>query len=477
MNKWILLLVITIFGLLPAVTVGAVFEDAADARPGSTDDALASVLSSRVQSAQPDYSHVSEIDMDSIFFTFNRTDTPGCAVGIVCNGDLIFSKGYGTANLDYGIPIRPDSRFMIASISKQFAAAALMMMAQEGVLDLDTDLRFYIPELPEFEKPITARQIIHHTSGLRDIFNLLSLADVGLDNTTTSEDALAMLSRQQRLNFDPGSEHLYSNSGYFLMSVLVKKVTGMSLRDYTRKHFFEPIGMTATHWHDDTEMIVPDRVISYRPTSRGPGQFYRGNMNRIGARGLITTIEDFAKWDANFIENRSHLEDFTRIMTRPGSTNNRNSISYASGLRLGRYKSLSTVGHGGSYMGFRTHYMRFPQYELGIIVFCNKSNINPAVYAHQVADLYLRNVFSNLFRGYAAHYQSESLDASFSVVLEDGDLYLERPDGERQRMLWTDNDRFRSGRWDIRFRRNSGGVIDRFTIEAPRTGTITFHKT
>ena len=486
MNEWFSPPLIIILGMLTAAAAGnaAVGNSAGDASAGtasagtaeSPGNLLETGLSTDTALARPDYSHVSETDMDSIFFSFDRPETPGCAVGVVCNGDLIFSKGYGVANLDYGIPIRPDSRFMIASISKQFAAAALMMMAQEGVLDLDEDLRTYIPELPEFEKPITARQIIHHTSGLRDIFNLLSLADVGLDNTTTNEDALVMLSRQQRLNFDPGSEHLYSNSGYFLMSVLVKKVTGMSLRDYTHKHFFEPIGMTATHWHDDTEMIVPNRVISYRPTSRGPGQFYRGNMERIGARGLFTTIEDFAKWDANFIENRSHLEDFTRTMTRPGFTHRNDSISYATGLRHGRYKTLPTVGHGGSYMGFRTHYMRFPKYELGIIVFCNQSNISPAVYSRQVADLYLRNAFNDLFGEYASDYRNEPLDVSFSVVLEDGDLYLKRPDGERQRMLWTDADRFRSGRWDIRFQREDDGGITRFTIEAPRTGTITFRK-
>lgn len=189
--------------------------------------------SGNIQPSGLDFSHVTEADLDSVFSSFDHPDTPGCAVGVVSDGNLIFSKGYGTANLDYGIPIRPDSRFMIASISKQFAAAALMMLSQEGLLDLDADLRTYIPALPVFERPITARQIIHHTSGLRDIFDLLFLADIGLDNTTTSEDALLMLSRQQRLNFEPGSGFLYSNSGYFLMSVLVKNLSGMSLREYS----------------------------------------------------------------------------------------------------------------------------------------------------------------------------------------------------------------------------------------------------
>jgi len=429
---------------------------------------------------RPDYSHVSETDLDSIFFAYNRPDTPGCAVGIVCHGEQIFAKGYGIANLDYGIPIRPDSRFMIASISKQFAAAALMMMAQEGLLDLEEDLRTYIPELPVFEKPINARQIIHHTSGLRDIYDLLALADIGLDNTTTNEDALVMLGRQQRLNFDPGSDFLYSNSGYFLMSVLAKNVTGMSLREYTHKHFFKPIGMLSTHWHDDTSMIVPNRVISYRPTSRGPGQFYRGNMERVGARGLFTTIEDFIRWDANFIENRSHLENFTEVMSRPGFTTRRDSINYGTGLRHGVYRDLVTLGHGGSYMGFRTNYLRFPEFELAIIVFCNQSNISPAAYSRQVADLYLRKIFAERFAEFAGTYRSESLGVSFSVILEDGDLYLKRADGDPQddqrRLVWSAGDRFRVDRWTIRFERDDDDRIRHFTLEAPRTGAITFHK-
>ena len=421
-----------------------------------------------------DFSHVAEADLDSIFSSFDHPYTPGCAVGVVNDGDLIFSKGYGTANLDYGIPIRSDSRFMIASISKQFAAAALMMLSQEGLLDLDADLRTYIPELPVFERPITARQIIHHTSGLRDIFDLLFLADIGLDNTTTSEDALLMLSRQQRLNFEPGSGFLYSNSGYFLMSVLVKKLSGMSLRDYSHKHFFEPLGMNATHWHDDTSMIVPNRAISYLPTPRGPGKFYRGNMDRMGARGLFTTIEDFAKWDANFIENRTHLDNFTEVMSRPGFTQSSDSINYATGLRHGRYKGLATLGHGGSYMGFRTHYMRFPAYELGIIVFCNMSNISPFTYSREVADLYLRDVFLEEFREYPAEYHNASLRTGFTVFLEDGDLFLKRTDDEPLPLVWADTDRFRAGTWSIRFERDEAGRIARFLLQAPRTGNITF---
>ncbi len=446
MKNWYRLIIIALFGIYPVAATG-------------TDDETA------------------ETAMDSIFSAFDRPDTPGCAVGVVCHGDMIFAKGYGIANLDYGIPIKSDSRFMIASISKQFAAATLMMLKQEGLLDLDADLRNYIPELPEFEKPITARQIIHHTSGLRDIYDLLALADIGLDNTTTREEALAMLSRQQRLNFEPGSRHMYSNSGYFLMSILIKNLTGMSMRDYTQKHFFEPLGMNATHWHDDTGMIVPNRVISYRPTARGPGQFYRDNMDRVGARGLFTTIEDFAMWDANFIENRTQLDDFLQTMTRPGNTRRSDSINYATGLRLGEYKDLVTIGHGGSYMGFRTNYMRFPKYELAIIVFCNQSDISPAAYSRQIADFYLREVFNEQFREYEAGYRNESLGLTFAVSVKDADLYLTRQDDDDPMpLIWAGKDHFRTGRWNIHFVRDGNKRISGFRIQAPRTGKLHFHK-
>ncbi len=430
------------------------------------------------------FDHVTVTDMDSIFSVYDASDSPGCTVGVICDGELIFSRGYGMANLDYGIPLLPDSRFMVASVSKQFAAAALFMLEQEGKLDLNEDLRPFIPEMSEFDKPITARQIIHHKSGLRDIYNLLSLADIGLDNTTTNEQALEMLGRQQRLNFDPGRWYLYSNSGYFLISILVKNLSGMSLRDYTHKHFFEPTEMNATHWHDNTEEIVPNRVISYRPMSFGSGQFYRDNMDRVGARGLFTTVEDIAKWDANFIENRSNLENFTEKMLRPGYTTQRSLINYAAGLRLNRYKTLRTIGHAGSYMGFRTDYMRFPAYNFAVVVFCNQSNINPSVHSRQVADLYLKEIFEEQFRDYPAIYRSESLHTAFEVMSKDGDLYLRRigditdatMSDETRRLLWLRNDQFRTGRWDLAFERNANGRIDRFVLEAPRTGKITFYR-
>lgn len=427
-----------------------------------------------VQAQNVNYDHVKASEIDAIFESYDET-TGGCAVGIVDHGELIFAKGYGMANLDYGIALAPDSRLMIASISKQFAAAALLMMEQEGLLGLDEDLRAYIPELPEFDESITARQLIHHTSGLRDLFSLLHLKDVGLDPVTTTKDALELISNQQRLNFKPNTSYNYSNSGYVLMSVLTENLTGMTLREYTDKHFFKPLGMEATHFHDDVGMVVPNRADSYRPTADGHGRFYRDNIDRIGARGLFTTIEDFAKWDANFIENHSHLENFTERMAEKGIFNNGEPHDYAAGLRISRYRSLNTVGHGGNYMGFRSSYMRFPGPELGIIVFCNMSNINPASYTRQLADLYLMNEFGDIFEEYSGTYRNEGYNRQYELLIEDGDLYLKKSFRDKERMIWRDDDEFTAGGWQVEFTRNDDSISG-FTVQAGRTGKVTFEK-
>lgn len=426
------------------------------------------------QSNQISFNEIKSAEVDSIFADYSD-DTPGCAVGVTHQGSLIFSNGYGMANLDYGIPIQPDSKFMIASITKQFTAAALLMMEQEGLLDLDADLKTYIPELPEFETPITARQMLHHTSGLRDLFSLLALNDVGLDNTTTPEATFELITNVSRLNFEPNTEYNYSNSAYFLMTILVENLTGMTLREYSDKHFFQPIGMTDTHFHDDTGMIVKNRAESYRPTNNGVGRFYRDNLDRVGARGLFTTIEDFAKWDANFLDNKSNLQNFRDKMLKVGIFNDGSEMDYAAGIRVSDYRKLNTFGHGGNYMGFRTNYLHFPDYELGIIVFCNRSNISPASHAREVADLYLREVFADLFSEYEGTYRNKSFRTEFSLEVEKGQLMMKRGLREELELSWSEDDDFEGESWDIKFEREND-QISKMKVKSGRTGYITFER-
>lgn len=426
------------------------------------------------QSVQISFDDIETAEVDSIFADYTKA-TPGCAVGVTHRGSLIFSKGYGMANLDYGIPIQPDSKFMIASISKQFTAASLLMMEQEGLLDLDENLKTYIPELPDFETPITARQMIHHTSGLRDLFSLLALNDVGLDNTTTPEATFDLISRVSKLNFVPNTEYNYSNSSYFLMSILVENLSEMSLREYADKHFFQPIGMTDTHFHDDTGMIVKNRAESYRPTENGVGRFYRDNLDRVGARGLFTTIEDFAKWDANFLENKSNLLNFREKMLEVGTFNDGTEMDYAAGIRLSEYRKLDTFGHGGNYMGFRTSYMHFPDYQLGVIVFCNRSNISPATHAREVSDLYLKEVFEEQFSEYTGSYHNSSFRTEYDIIFEDGILFLTRGLREKAELNWSENDEFQADGITVTFVR-SGDEIEAMKLKSSRTANVTFER-
>ncbi|MDZ7757049.1 serine hydrolase domain-containing protein [Rhodohalobacter sp.] len=426
------------------------------------------------QSAQISFDEIDTAEVDSIFADYT-TETPGCAVGVTHQGGLIFSKGYGMANLDYGIPIQPDSKFMIASISKQFTAASILMMEQEGLIDLDENLKTYIPELPDFETPITARQMLHHTSGLRDLFSLLALNDVGLDNTTTPEATFDLISRVSKLNFEPNTEYNYSNSAYFLMSILVENLTEMTLREYADKHFFQPIGMTDTHFHDDTGMIVKNRAESYRPTDNGVGRFYRDNLDRVGARGLFTTIEDFAKWDANFLENKSNLENFREKMLKVGVFKDGTEMDYAAGIRLSEYRKLDTFGHGGNYMGFRSGYMHFPDYELGVIVFCNRSNISPADHVREVSDLYLKEVFEEKFSEYTGSYHNNGFRTEYDIVIEDGMLFLTRGLREKAELSWSENDEFRVDGLTVTFVR-SGDEIEAMKLKSSRTANVTFER-
>src|SRR5271170_5306364 len=202
--------------------------------------------------------------VDKVFEKWDSTVSPGCALSVIKDGEIVYKRGYGMADLDHDIPITSETVFHVASISKQFTAAAVLLLAQEGKLSLDDDVRKYITELPDFGVRITIRHLIHHTSGLRDQWSLLGLAGwrYSLD-LITDDDVLAVMTRQKNLNFKPGEKHVYCNTGYTLMGLIVKRVSGMSLREFTTKNIFEPLGMTHTHFRDDHAEIIKHDALGY----------------------------------------------------------------------------------------------------------------------------------------------------------------------------------------------------------------------
>jgi CubicO group peptidase (beta-lactamase class C family) len=332
--------------------------------------------------------------VDHIFVQWDTPGSPGCALGIIRDGQLIYKRGYGMANLDYNIPLHSDSVFYIASIAKQFTAASILLLARRGVITLDDDIRKYVPEIPSYERMITIRHLIHHTSGLRDYLDLMALAGRSFEDSFSNADALEILSRQQALNFRPGEAHLYSNSNYVLLAEIVKRASGKSLREFAEENVFRPLGMKDTHFNDDRTMIVKNRVVSYGPRQAGGLRYFIKNINAVGDGNLLTTVEDLYRWDQNFYDNRVGGSSFTEQMLTRGQLNTGQEIPYAFGLEHGEYKGLKTIAHAGRFLGFRTQMLRFPDQRFTIICLCNLGTINPTSLAHKVADLYLAHQFT-----------------------------------------------------------------------------------
>ncbi|HVU99508.1 MAG TPA: serine hydrolase domain-containing protein [Puia sp.] len=326
--------------------------------------------------------------IDRVFSEWDKTNSPGCALAVVKNGKVVYTRGYGMSNMEYSIAITPASIFHVASISKQFTAACIQRLALEGKLSLHDDVRKWVPEVPDFGHPITLANLMHHTSGLRDQWDLQALAGWRDGDLITEDDVLEMLQRQQGLNFRPGDEYLYCNTGYTLLGVVVKRVTGVSLRRYADSVFFQPLGMGSTHFHSDHSEIVPNRTSAY-VRDGGRWAISIPVFDTYGATSLFTTVGDLAKWDENFYTAAVGGRAFINAMLEPGTFNNGAVQNYASGVVLGEYKGRRIVEHSGADAGYRANFLRFPEEHFSVIVLANLGDINPASRCRQVADLFL----------------------------------------------------------------------------------------
>lgn len=328
--------------------------------------------------------------IDADFTRWDRTDAPGCALAISQGGREVYARGYGMSDLQHALAITPRSIFHVASISKQFAAYSVALLAEEGRLSLDDDVRTHVPEIPNYGTPITIRQLIHHTSGLRDQWQLLGYAGWRFpDDLITERDVLGIVSRQKGLNFRPGDEWVYSNTGYTLLAVIVKRVSGTSLRDFAEERIFAPLGMRDTRFHDDHTMIVRGRTSAYEPRPGGGWKISIPVFDTYGATSLFSTAGDLLKWMANLdapaVGSRALVQAAQTSATLNGGT----SAGYGYGLSIGTYRGLSVIGHGGADAGYRAHIERYPERGIGIAVLCNGSNTGPNALLRNVADVLL----------------------------------------------------------------------------------------
>ena len=383
--------------------------------------------------------------VDKLFSEWDKPDSPGCALGVIQDGQLIYKRGYGMANLEHGIPITSKSVFRIGSTSKQFTAVCMVLLEEEGKLSLDDDIRKHIPEMPDYGQLITIRHLLNHTSGIRDYLTLLSLAGERDDDFLVDGEVVNLIARQEELNFKTGDEYLYSNSGFFLLSVIVKGITGKSMRVYAEEKIFKPLGMTSTHFHDDHTMIVKNRAAGYSPLDKEGFRINMTTLDMVGDGGIFTCVDDLLLWDRNFYDNKlgkGGPELIKRLLTQ-GILNNGKKLDYALGLIVSDYKGLKMISHGGAFVGFRAEMIRFPVQRFSVIVLANLGTINPSRLARQVADIYLADhlkeqpektpakklEFVRLTRAaleqkVGAFYNKER-DAVWRISLEEGQLIVD----------------------------------------------------
>ena len=386
--------------------------------------------------------------IDSLFRKWDRTSSPGWAVGIVRNDSLIFAKGYGMANLEYGVPISPETIFHMASVSKQFTAFSIVLLARQGKLNLDDDIHKYLPWFPDLKEKITIRNLLTHTSGVRDQWQLLAISGTRLDDVITQDHIVRILSKQRALNFKPGSQYLYCNSGFTMLAEIVRSVTGQTLRQFTDSAIFRPLGMSHTHFHDNYTEIVPNRSYSYN--DEGNGHFSNAvlSYSNAGATSLFTNITDMSKWVMNFYAHKVGDQQDIDQLTQRGRLTTGVQLDYALGIAVDKFHGQRRFQHGGADAGYRTFVSVFPDLKMGVIVLCNLADVNSQGKADQVASLFIPDTASAKKTGkppytdsaaailsdpgriapFMGAYTSDD-GARFRFAIEDRKLYWINPSG------------------------------------------------
>jgi len=447
---------------------------------------------------------------DEVFADLTKPGSPGCAVAVARAGKVVYENGYGLANIEENVPITPQTVFDIGSTSKQFTAASILLLEKQGKLSVHDDVRKYLPEIPDYGHPITILQLLNHTSGLRDYLTLFELAGVNADGVTTDHDALAIITRQKALNFEPGSEYLYSNSGFFLLSVIVKRVSGKTLREFAAENIFAPLEMKQTVFRNEHTQLVANRALAY--DSKGAGAGYSLDVSyfeQTGDGAVHTSVEDLLHWDENFYSGKVGGEKFVAELQERGKLNNGKTLDYAKGLVIGEYRGLHTVAHGGSWGGYRAQLLRFPEQHFSVACLCNLGNAQPGERAQQVADAFLANEMkgpkpapegdrqaskkketislpAERLNAYAGRFSSEELLATYSIGVQDGKLVLQAIQSgqgliqaaQHMTLRPVGKDTFAADEEGLEFTFNRDGKnnVNGFSLDAGRTKGLEFQR-
>jgi CubicO group peptidase (beta-lactamase class C family) len=453
----------------------------------------------RAQAAHPLPDSIANA-IDRLFAPMAHSGSPGCAVGVYQNGEVVFARGYGFADLINDVPITPATRFTVGSVSKQFTAASIALLAQAGRISLSDDVRKYVPELQQYPVPVTIGHLVHHTSGIRDFWELVDLAGMRFDDGYTSDDMLNLARRQKGLNFPPGSEYRYSNTGYLLLGVVVKRVTGQSLRQFADSAIFRPLGMTNTLFLDDHTEVVARRASAYEP-ARGGFKIDVWNNDIVGQGGIVTTIADLQKWDENFYTARLGGPEFIKLLQSTAPLTDGKPNNYALGLVVDAYRGLHEVQHTGSTGGYRAAIFRYPDAHASVSMLCNLSTANTTTLSHAMADAVLGPRLGNReivartgIRGNApaavhpapsatlasaaGRYRSDELLGSVWEVTAaaGGTISVVRPRHEAELFGWGSGSTFALRGVELVFDAPAKGKSSGFTVKGDRVQGLRFER-
>jgi CubicO group peptidase (beta-lactamase class C family) len=440
------------------------------------------------------------VAIDSLFARFDTDTLPGCVAGVMRDGVLVFGKGYGAADISSGLKLSPSTRFGIASLTKQFTAAIVAMLVQDGRIRIDADVREYIPELPVYTSPIRVRDLIHQTSGLRDYLSILSLRGQNAEDETNGAEMLRLIARQRNTNHTPGSAYAYSNTNYYLLGEIVRRVTGLSLRDFAARHLFAPLGMTATSFPLPGEPL------------RNASESYRLDGQRMvevrmagaigGDGGIYTTLEDLARWDAHYVRPSltSDPAAYVRLISENGRTSSGAATGYGWGNQINQYRGLTTHGHGGTWFGYRVQYLRFPSERVGLAVLCNQLEISPFQLIRGLADIVLGDRFTQaaepgtaapssppltiapepindaIAMQYTGDYWSEDLDVRFRISRDSNSLVLRPGYGAPLTLRVVHPDTLEAPPRRFIIARNTTGHVTGFVMHTGRVRNVVFER-
>ena len=436
--------------------------------------------------------------VNRVFARWDSTTGPGCAVGIDRAGAPRFTRAFGSADLEYDIPNRAETIFEAGSISKQFTAAATVLLALDGKLNLADDVRKYVPELPAYERPVTIRHLLNHTSGIRDWGEIAALAGWPRETRVhTHDDVLDILHNQRALNYPPGDRYSYTNSGFNLLAIIVSRVSGQPFAAFSRERLFKPLGLTSTQWRDDFRRVVKGRAQAYSRATDGQWQLEMPFENVHGNGGLLTTVSDLLTWTAMLDHPTPAWKPMVDSMHVRGRLTNGDTIDYALGLFINDYRGVHRVEHSGATAGYRAELERFPGRGLAIAVLCNAANAAPTMYANQLVDSLLAPVLgppappraqrpradSSTWRpsaadlaAYAGTYYSPDVETTLEVSVTNGSLTLFRRPAMRATLRPASADAFTGFNDRVWFTRDASGRVTALHVAGGRAYDVVFER-